>query len=94
MEHRHSLLHPVEIGGDDVPLLPQLFPVKGGSQLLLLVGQLAGGTVSGVGHRLHQILAPLLDPLRRLPALIEAVQQSGKAVLADALSLRPVLEDG
>ena len=94
MEHRHPLLHPVEIGGDDVPLFPQLLTVKGSGQLLLLVGQLAGGAVPCVGHCLHQILPPLFDPFRRLPALIEAVQQNGKAVLTDALGLRPVLEDG
>ena len=71
----HSPVHLVEVGGEDIPQLPQPLPVLGGLQLLLLVSDLPGGAVPGGGHGADEILAPLLDALQVLPLLVEAVQQ-------------------
>ena len=59
----HPLVHLVEVGGEDIPQLPQPLPILGGLQLLLLVGDLPGGAVPGGGHGADEILAPLLDAL-------------------------------
>ena len=73
---------------------PAALPIPGGLQLPGLVGQLAGRAVPGAGHRLDQILPPLVYPVGRLPALVKLVQHLGKALLGAALCLRAILEDG
>ena len=81
----HAPLHLIEVRGQDVPQLAQALPVMGGSQLLFLVGDLAGCAVPCGGHRADQILSPLLDPLQVLPFLIKAVQQGGEGGEGGAL---------
>ena len=75
----------MEVGGDDVPELAQPLPVLGGVQLPLLVGDLPGGAVPGVGHGADQVLALLADALLIFPLLIEPVHQGGEGGIGGAL---------
>ena len=84
----------MEVGGEDVPQLPQALPIPGSLQLPGLVGQLAGRAVPGAGHRLDQVLPPLAHPVGRLPALVKLVQHLGEGSLGPAFRLRAILEDG
>ena len=81
----HAALHGVKVRGNDVPELAQPLPVLGGLQLPLLIGELPGGAVPGVGDGTDQILALLADALLILPLLIEAVHQSGECGIGGAL---------
>ena len=75
----------MKVRGNDVPELAQPLPVLGGLQLPLLIGELPGGAVPGVGDGTDQILALLADALLIFPLLIEAVHQSGECGIGGAL---------
>ena len=87
-------MHLVEVGGEDIPQLPQPLPVLGGLQLLLLVGDFSCGAVPGGGHRPDEVLAPLLDALQVLPLLVEAVQQLGEGRKVLQLQAALILSGG
>ena len=87
-------LHPVEIGGDQIPADPQMVPVLGSGIVLLLQSQLPPQPVPGGGGGADQVRAPLPHPLLLLPGLIKFVQHPGKAVAVNALHRRAVLADG
>ena len=89
-----SPLHPVEIGGDQVAIDPQLVPVLGGGIILLLLSQLPPQAVSRRGGGPQQVRPPLAHPLLLLPESVEVVHQGGEGVIPDRLHGIAVLGDG
>ena len=86
-----ALFHPVDVGGEDVPQLPQPLPVIGGSQLLLLDGHFPGHPLGKILQGFPQALGFLTHGVLLLPQHIGHVQQ-----LTEGLRLltRPILIDG
>ena len=89
-----SPLHPVEVGGDEVPLDAELVPVLGGRVLLFLEGQLPPEAVPCRRGRPEEVRSPLAGPLLLFPGLIEGVQQGGKAGIGHTLRRPAVLAHG
>ena len=82
----------MNVGGDNVPQLPQPLPVIGGFQLFFLEGQLPGQTgaeiLDGFAHR----LAFLPHGILPIPDGVVAVQQGAKG--GSLLTAAAVLPDG
>ena len=87
-------MHLIEVGGDDVPILPHLLPVARSAQVCLLVGDLLGGAVAGLGHRPDEVRPPLFHPLLGLPGGVVVVQQLGEGLTAGQFHFGAILQNG
>ena len=94
--HRHgavALPDAVEIGLDEVGLLPQGLAVGAAQQVRLLDGQLLGRAVAQGAHLMRQLLRAAAHGLRLVAAEIKLVQQLGKRAAAAAFQRPLILQD-
>ena len=94
LQFRLAPFHPVEVGGDQIPLNPELVPLLRGGVLLLLKGQLSPEAVPGRGGRPEKVRSPLAGPLLPFPGVVKGVQQGGEALIPEGFHRAAVLSDG
>ena len=94
--HRHgavALMDAVEIGLDEVGLLPQGLAVGAAQQVRALDGQLLGRAVAQGAHLMRQLLRAAAHSLCLVTAEIKLIQQLGKRAAAAALQRALILQD-